>query len=140
MLYPFGFGLSYAEFKYEVLGVEIDGGRATAEVKVTNASKEFAGKEAIQLYVHAPFGELKKPWQELRAIAKTPLLKPMESCTVTLSFELKDMASFDEASMSYILEPGDYVLMVGTGSHNAAPAGGWRRPAACRAPPLRRMT
>ncbi len=122
VLYPFGFGLSYAEFKYEVLGVEIDGGRATAEVKVTNASKEFAGKEAIQLYVHAPFGELKKPWQELRAIAKTPLLKPMESCTVTLSFELKDMASFDEASMSYILEPGDYVLMVGTGSHNAAPA------------------
>lgn len=122
VLYPFGFGLSYAEFKYEVLGVEIDGGRATAEVKVTNASKEFAGKEAMQLYVHAPFGELKKPWQELRAIAKTPLLKPMESCTVTLSFELKDMASFDEASMSYILEPGDYVLMVGTGSHNAAPA------------------
>lgn len=122
VLYPFGFGLSYAEFKYEVLGVEIDGGRATAEVKVTNTSKEFAGKEAMQLYVHAPFGELKKPWQELRAIAKTPLLKPMESCTVTLSFELKDMASFDEASMSYILEPGDYVLMVGTGSHNAAPA------------------
>lgn len=122
VLYPFGFGLSYAEFKYEVLGVEIDGGRATAKVKVTNTSKEFAGKEAMQLYVHAPFGELKKPWQELRAIAKTPLLKPMESCTVTLSFELKDMASFDEASMSYILEPGDYVLMVGTGSHNAAPA------------------
>ncbi len=122
VLYPFGFGLSYAEFKYEVLDVEIDGGRATAEVKVTNTSKEFAGKEAMQLYVHAPFGELKKPWQELRAIAKTPLLKPMESCTVTLSFELKDMASFDEASMSYMLEPGDYVLMVGTGSHNAAPA------------------
>lgn len=46
----------------------------------------------------------------------------MESCKLILSFPLSDMASFEEASMSYILEPGDYVAMVGTGSHNSAPA------------------
>lgn len=122
VLYPFGFGLSYAEFQYELLDTAIGGGRAAARVRVANTSESFAGREAVQLYVHAPWGRLKKPWQELRAIGKTPLLQPGESCEIELGFDLKDMASFDEASMSYILEPGDYVLMVGGGSHNAAPA------------------
>lgn len=122
VLYPFGFGLSYAEFDYEVFSVGINGGKAVFEVKVTNISKKFPGKEAVQLYIHGPSVRLKKPWQELRAIAKTQLLQPMESCKLILSFPLSDMASFEEASMSYILEPGDYVAMVGTGSHNSAPA------------------
>lgn len=122
VLYPFGFGLSYAEFDYELLSAGINGGKAVFEVKVTNISKKFPGKEAVQLYIHGPSVRLKKPWQELRAIAKTPLLQPMENCKLILGFPLSDMASFEEASMSYILEPGDYVAMVGTGSHNSAPA------------------
>lgn len=122
VLYPFGFGLSYAAFDWEAASVTIAGGKLNAQVKVTNTSETYAGKEAMQLYIHAPWGVLKKPWQELKAIAKTPELKPGESCEVTLSCDLRDLASFDESAMSYMLEAGEYAVMIGTGSHNTVPA------------------
>lgn len=122
VLYPFGFGLSYASFTWQAGSPTIAGGRLTVPVTVRNTSAQYPGKEAVQLYVHAPAGRLKKPWQELKAIAKTPLLQPGESCEVALRCGLEDLASFDEAGMCYVLEPGEYALMVGTGSHNTAPA------------------
>jgi len=122
VLYPFGFGLSYAAFEWEMVRAAIDTGKLVVDVKVRNTSGQYAGKEAMQLYIHAPSGRLKKPWQELKAIAKTPLLQPGESCQLAMSFDLRDMASFDEASMSYVLESGEYVVLLGTGSHNTVPA------------------
>lgn len=122
VLYPFGFGLGYADFDWRVKSVSLRGGRLSVEAEVANRSDRYAGREVLQLYVHAPFGRLKKPWQELRAIAKTPLLRPGGACLVTLAFSLADMASFHEASMEYVLEPGQYVALLGNSSQNTAPA------------------
>lgn len=122
VLYPFGHGLSYAEFQWEALHVVVENGSLSVQVKVTNTSSKYAGKEALQLYIHAPYGRLKKPWQELKAIAKTPLLQPGESCQVVLSCDLRDLASFDEDRMRYVLEAGEYAVLIGSSSQNASPA------------------
>lgn len=122
VLYPFGFGMSYAAFSWRVQEATLAEGQLSVQVQVSNDSQSYAGKEALQLYVHAPFGQLKKPWQELKAIGKTPLLQPGESCTLTLSAPLTDMASFDEEGMRYILEAGEYAVLIGNSSRNALPA------------------
>lgn len=118
VLYPFGFGLSYAVFSWKVHKASLDNGRLSLQVQVVNDSDRFTGKEVLQLYVHAPFGRLKKPWQELHAIAKTPLLQPGEACMLTLSVALADMASFSEEDMCYVLEAGEYAVLVGNSSRN----------------------
>ncbi len=122
VLYPFGFGLGYADFAIKPEQVALENGTFTARVRVENLSARYPGKEAVQLYVHAPFGRLKKPWQELRAIAKTPLLQPGGAETVELRFDLRDLASFDEAEMCYVLEPGDYTVLIGNSAQNTSPA------------------
>ena len=124
--YPFGFGLSYAEFRWEVTGTFCEGGRFTAQAEVRNVSGRYSGQEVLQLYVHAPFGKLEKPYQELRAIAKTKVLAPGEAETVELSFAVKDLASFDEEAGSYILEPGVYAVLIGSSSRDTSPAAALR--------------
>ena len=84
---------------------------------VTNTGK-FAGKEVVQAYVSLPSGKLDQPYQMLAGYAKTALLKPGESDEVEISFTLPDLASYDEAIASYILEKGSYVLRVGNSSVN----------------------
>ncbi len=122
VLYPFGFGLSYAAFAVVPEEMEVDGGKFNAKVRVTNLSDTFAGKEAVQLYVHAPFGKLKKPYAELKTFAKTKKLAPGEEQIIDLSFDLKDLASFDEEDKAYIIEKGAYTVLIGTSSQNASAA------------------
>ena len=122
VLYPFGFGLSYASFEWKVRKTELTGGVFTLEAEVRNTSERFSGREALQLYAHAPFGKLAKPYRELRAVAKTKDLAPGETGVVKLSFALRDLASFDEESMGYILEAGTYTLLLGNSSRNTRPA------------------
>ena len=120
--YPFGFGLSYADFAIVPVQAGIADGCFSAGVCVKNVSKEFAGKEAVQLYVHAPFGKLKKPAKELKAIAKTETIAPGKEALVTLSFPLTELASFDEETKSYIIEAGKYTVLAGNSSANVVPA------------------
>lgn len=122
VLYPFGYGLSYAAFATNCEDTIVENGSFTASVRVTNLSDTFSGKEVVQLYVHAPFGKLKKPYDELKAFAKTKELAPGEDCLVELSFELKDLASFDEEENAYIIEKGTYAVQIGTSSQNVSPA------------------
>lgn len=119
--YPFGYGLSYASFAWEAAGCAVENGKFTVKAKVTNTSSRFAGKEVLQVYVHAPFGKLKKPWQELRAFGKTDLLAPGAAQELALSFDLADLASFDEEKGEYILEPGEYKVLVGEHSRSTRP-------------------
>ena len=84
-------------------------------VQVTNTGK-YAGKEVVQLYVSAPKGKLEKPYQELKAFAKTPVLQPGESCQIRLEVETAQLASFDESRSAWIMEQGNYLLRVGTSS------------------------
>lgn len=120
-LFPFGFGLSYTDFEVGADEVSLDGSVVAVAVKVTNAGA-CAGKQVVQAYVTAPEGELAKPWQELAGFAKTRLLQPGETQTVTVAFDLADMASYHEEACAYVLEAGEYVVRLGTSSADAAPA------------------
>ncbi|MBR6405299.1 MAG: glycoside hydrolase family 3 C-terminal domain-containing protein [Lachnospiraceae bacterium] len=119
--YPFGFGLSYAEFVIVPAEAAVSDGVFSADVCVKNLSAEYAGKEALQLYVHAPFGKLKKPEKELQAIAKTKCIAPGGESLVRLEFPLSELASFDEETKEYVIEAGDYTVLVGNSSKNVSP-------------------
>ena len=114
-LFPFGFGLGYTEFEIKADQTLVDGETVTVKAAVKNTGG-FDGKEVVQLYVSAPQGKLDKPRQALAAFAKTGQLKPGESGEVTLSFRLRDMASYDEGRAAWILEQGDYILRIGKSS------------------------
>jgi len=81
-------------------------------VAVTNSGKT-PGKEVVQLYVSAPGKKWKNPESELRAFAKTRLLKPGESQVMRFTLTGRDLASFDVKSSSWIAESGSYVIKVG---------------------------
>ena len=120
--YPFGFGLSYSEF---VIGNPMlceNDDKIIAVVEVKNEGN-FAGKEVIQLYYSAPQGLLGKPAKELAAFRKTKLLQPGETEMIMLSFDVEDMASFDDLGKvgvsAYVLEEGEYEFYIGTSVRDA---------------------
>ena len=114
-LFPFGFGLSYTSFALCAGEVTENAGVITVRASVNNTGS-FAGKEVVQLYVSAPQGKLDKPYQALASFAKTDELLPGETAELALSFDLRDLASYDETRACWILEVGDYVLRLGNSS------------------------
>ena len=120
--YPFGFGLSYTTFAFDVKSVETFQSFVTARVKVENTGDTCSGKAVVQAYLSCPAGNLAKPYQQLVAYAKTPDLGPGQTAEVELRFDLRDESTFDESTGGYILEAGDYILLVGDSSATAAPA------------------
>ena len=109
--YPFGYGLSYTTFEYSDATLSQDGNDFTVKVKVTNTG-QYAGKEVVQLYVAAPKGKLDKPVKELRSFAKTGLLRPGESETLTMTVSVKDLASFNSAKSAWETDKGTYIFHV----------------------------
>lgn len=120
--YCFGYGKSYADFRMEVQDVVVHGERVDVRVLVTNTSEDFSGKEVAQLYYCAPAGKLDKPCQELAAFAKTSLLRPGMSETLTLSCSIRQMASYSTEEAAWVLEAGEYLLRIGNSSRNTMPA------------------
>lgn len=110
--YPFGFGLSYTTFEYSKPTVKADGDGYKATITVTNTGS-VAGKESVQLYVAAPAGGLEKPVRELKAFAKTGLLAPGESETLTMHFTAYDLASFNEDASAFETAAGQYKVQFG---------------------------
>ena len=115
--YPFGYGLSYTSFEFGNPVVANDGKAITAFVNVTNTGK-VAGKEVVQLYVSAPAGALDKPVKELKAYAKTKELAPGETQTLSLSFPVSELASFDEAASAWKVDAGTYSFLFGASSRD----------------------
>ena len=110
--YPFGYGLSYTTFEYSNASIKPEGNGFAVTVEVKNTGSA-AGKEVVELYVSAPSNAtLEKPVKELRAFAKTNLLKPGESQTVTLSFNASELASFDEKQSAWTVDAGKYNAIV----------------------------
>lgn len=116
--YPFGFGLSYTGFAIASSEVEVQGSNVFVKATVTNTGAEYSGKEVVQLYVSAPNGKLHKEYQALAAFEKTNELKPAESQTLSLNFDLKSLACYRETDACYILEAGNYILRMGNSSRN----------------------
>lgn len=114
--YPFGYGLSYTEFSIELHRVSISGGNVSVQVQVRNIGKKYSGRQSVQVYVSQPEGKLKKPYQILTGFAKTVELSPGQSETLTISFPVTDMASYDEEMAAWLLERGSYFVRVGTHS------------------------
>ena len=123
--FPFGFGLSYADFDIHSGGVTLDGTKVTVKAEVRNCSQQsgsaYYGQEVVQLYVSPPEGELHKPYQSLAAFAKTKVLKQGWRDTLDLSFDLRSIASYREYVACYVLEKGEYILRLGNSSRNTVP-------------------
>ncbi|MCF0164892.1 MAG: glycoside hydrolase family 3 C-terminal domain-containing protein [Bacteroidales bacterium] len=107
--YPFGFGLSYTTFEYSKPVVKATSDGFTASVVVKNTGK-VAGKEVVEVYVSAPKGGLEKPSRELKAFAKTKLLKPGESQTLTFKVSAYELASFNSAANQWETAAGEYTV------------------------------
>ena len=120
--YPFGYGLSYTDFAVDATNVEADGTKITLKCMVTNTGATHSGKEVAQLYVSAPNGQLHKEYQSLAAFGKTQILAPGEVEELTLSFDLKELASYRESDGAYVLEAGDYILRLGNSSRHTVVA------------------
>lgn len=120
-LFPFGYGLSYTRFELGKAEVSGENGRISLSVLVKNTG-DRSGKEVLQLYVSQPCGKLDKPYQVLATFEKTNELKPGEEQRLTLSFDLRDLVSYDTKHAAWILEPGDYVLRIGQSSRETTAA------------------
>ena len=133
VVYPFGYGLSYTTFDWTVgdaSASEIElGTTITVPVTVKNTGSA-AGKEVVQLYASAPYtlGGIEKAHKVLVGFAKTKLLQPGESETVTVSFDPYSAASYDYRDANsngfsgYELEAGEYTLYVSRNAHESEKA------------------
>lgn len=120
--YPFGYGLSYTTFEQKMgdLAVDSAAGTITVTVTVTNTGN-FAGKDVVQVYFNPPYtnGGIEKASANLIQFEKTALLEPGKSQDVTLTFQVDDMASFDDNGAGcYVLEAGDYEISIRNNSHD----------------------
>lgn len=134
--YPFGYGMSYTTFAWDVVSTEpangaLDvNGQIKITVRVTNTG-DVAGKEVVQAYYTAPYtkGGIEKSSVVLAAFAKTPVdVEPGESQDLTLTFDVRDMASYDSSEIKvagggYILEEGEYTVKLMKNSHELAEVG-----------------
>lgn len=128
--YPFGYGLSYTSFDWEIMDYSVDftaDGEISVTVKVTNTGS-VAGKDVVQLYSNPPYyeGEIEKSSRNLVAFAKTEELEPGESQEITLTCDVYDLASYDayddngNGFVGYELDPGEYEFLVSRDAHTQA--------------------
>lgn len=135
VVYPFGYGLSYTDFDWEIIdcnpkvGSQLQkDGEISVKVRVTNTGK-VSGKDVVELYYNAPYrsGEIEKPIVSLGAFAKTGEIAPGKSQDIVLNLNVSDMASYDfndannNGFKGYELDFGTYYISI---AHNANDA--WR--------------
>ena len=116
--YPFGYGLSYTTFEYTDAKIAQKNDIYDITVTVKNTGSH-EGKEVVELYVSAPDNKAhNKPVKELKAFAKTKLLKPGENETITLSVTAPELASFDETASAWVVVEGEYQFLIGASSQD----------------------
>ncbi|MDD6615236.1 MAG: glycoside hydrolase family 3 C-terminal domain-containing protein [Lachnospiraceae bacterium] len=130
VMYPFGFGLSYTTFSIES-GLTWNGHELLVMASVTNTGR-VPGKEVVQVYICPPQGKLGKPLRVLAAFAKTDLLAPGETGTLTLPIPKSVLASFDDSGVTghpscFVLEEGNYLFYVGTDVRSAENIGAYHQ-------------
>ncbi len=125
VVYPFGYGLSYTTFDISDIHASKMGEKIVVSATVTNTGN-LKGKEVVQVYYSAPKGKITKPAIELCAFKKTSLLEPGDSETLLMSFDISFMASYDDTGIieksAYVLEKGEYSILVGNSVRNLTEA------------------
>lgn len=151
--YPFGYGLSYTDFSIQTDGVRVHGSKCTSrnedipscgcaeengagyestgedpllisvDVTVTNTGSTWSGREVVQIYASCPQAGQEKEFRRLCGFAKTRLLKPGEQEQLTVTFDAKMLASFDETAGAWTLEKGWYGIWAGNSSRNVTLCG-----------------
>lgn len=118
-LFPFGFGLSYTEFKYDDVKLSSDtlteDGKLTASVTVTNTG-DRAGEELVQLYIRDIAGEVVRPVKELKGYKKVTL-EPGESTTVTFEI-IEEMLRYHHENLEFKSDAGKFTAFIGKNSHD----------------------
>ncbi len=124
--YPFGYGLSYTTFDWSGFATSWSGKTCTATVTVTNTG-DVAGKDVVELYAQSPYTDydrangVEKSAVELVGYAKTKLLEPGESQTVTVTFDESQLAAYDsEGAGTWVLDAGTYYVTAAHNAHDAA--------------------
>lgn len=117
--FPFGHGLSYTSFTQEITSMNEADGQIVMEVNVTNTG-DVPGKSVVQVYYNPPYtnGGIEKASANLIEFGKTQTLEPGTSETVTISFPVEEMASYDMSGNGhYVLEAGDYIISINEDAH-----------------------
>lgn len=121
--YPFGHGLSYTQFAYENLKLSAPEFKDQITVSLTvRNTGNLSGKEVVELYLTAPSGKLDKPALELKAFAKTNLLKPGDSQELSFTLTPEQLASFHTNAGGWIAEAGNYTIKFGNAENTITSA------------------
>ena len=117
VLYPFGYGLSYAEFRYESTATRRET-KVSIKTTIKNISN-YSSNDVLQIYLSLPQGKLGQPKSILVGYVKTKLIAPGASEKINIAIDLKDFASYDDTGVTgnkntYILEKGQYRVFVGS--------------------------
>ena len=119
-LYPFGYGLSYTRFDYAGIRTNKNAYNSsetiTVNVNVKNAGS-YNGKETVQFYLSKPGSSVERAEKELKAFQKIAIGKGQMK-TVSVSIPVKDLAYFDSNTMKWVVEPGEYIIRVGSSSRD----------------------
>ncbi len=124
VVYPFGFGLSYAMFDLNCLAVNVGEENTEVTVRVKNISDKYSGKEVVQVYYGAEDTKLVKPGRQLAAFGKTKLLAPGEEQDMVITYPNSVYASYDDSGLTgykyaWVQEKGSYKIYVGTDAVSA---------------------
>ncbi|MGN0520862.1 MAG: glycoside hydrolase family 3 protein [Candidatus Fimenecus sp.] len=118
VLYPFGYGLSYTDFSVECAACEETADGFSFTCTVQNIGEKYSGKEVVAVYLEKPCGALGNPARELAGFAKTDLLAPNASETVTVTVPRRALSSYDDSGVTghksaYVTEKGEYAFFLG---------------------------
>lgn len=119
VLYPFGFGLSYTDFEYSNLAIEKSkikiGEQVNLSLELKNTG-QYKGKEIVQLYIRDMVSSVTRPIKELKNFKKVGL-NPGQTKKVKFQLSSNDLKFYDK-NMDYVLEPGEFEIMIGSSSQN----------------------
>ncbi len=116
--FPFGYGLSYTDFSIHTDKIFTNEDGVQIITTVTNTGTTYFGKEVVQVYASCPQGSIPKEYKRLCGFAKTKLLAPQESETLTITIPSNTLASFSEQNSAWLAEKGMYGIWVGNSSRN----------------------
>lgn len=123
LLYDFGHGLTYGVAELATVSVAVDGTELVVTAQVTNTGKTWPVSQVVQVYVSRPQGRLPQPKYVLQGFARTQVLDPGETGSVTVRFSLAELSTFSEDASAFLLEAGYYDICVGFSARSAMIAG-----------------